>query len=282
MKKVRVLFIAALITGAFLMVGARNDLQAKAGALKEMSLPASLDSFYPPQSGQPVYLMSMLKLETYFSGIAADIMDNDIQGARNSFDEFRAQYMKILEMVPEWKGYYPVGPVDKLGAQLKEGDPGQVMEAFGQVGGICHECHISTMVQAQQKYHWGDFGTVKVTDPLSRESVDYALFKKFLSTNFAGISVNLGQGQPEQARKQLAGFRARFQALKGTCENCHDQENKYYVDENVEKTLDSLEKALSSTKVDPQAAGALVQSIGRQSCSKCHLVHVPAAMANVR
>ena len=282
MRNTRRIVIGTIIMAIILAAGVWNDLQATESSIKPGVIPGSLDSFYPPQSGQPVFLIGMLQLDTFFSGIAADVMDNDIQGARKSYDDFRSQYMKVLEMVPEWKGYYPVEPVRKLGEELVKGDPGRVMEAFGKVGGICHECHTATMVPAQQKYHWGDFGNIKVTDPLSRESVDFTLFKKFLSTNFAGISTNLRQGQVEQARNQLAGFKARFQALKGTCENCHDQESAYYVNGDVEVLLDKLEDALSVKKVEPQKVGELVQSVGRQSCSKCHLVHVPAAMAKVR
>lgn len=282
MRKTSAILIGLFVATVIFLVGAAREPQAAGKQSNAISLPASLDAFYPPQSGQPVYLMNMLKMETFFSGIVADIMENDIQGARDSYDAFRSQYLTILEMVPEWKAYYPVEPVERLGAQLKNGDPGSVMEAFGNVGRLCHECHLSTMVPAQQKYHWGDFGAVKISDPLSRESVDYTLFKKYLATNFAGISVNLGQGQTEQARKQFAGFRERFKTLKGACQNCHDDEKKYYVDSDVEKILDRLDKALSARTVDPGAVGALVQSIGQQSCSKCHLVHVPAAMARLR
>lgn len=41
------------------------------------NLSASLDSLYPPQSGQPEYLLTMLQLDTYFSGIMADLMEDD-------------------------------------------------------------------------------------------------------------------------------------------------------------------------------------------------------------
>jgi hypothetical protein len=33
--------------------------------------------------------------------------------------------------------------------------------------------------------------------------------------------------------------------------------------------------------VAADAAAALAQKIGRESCSKCHLVHVPAALSGV-
>jgi hypothetical protein len=41
------------------------------------NLSASLDSLYPPQSGQSEYLLTMLQLDTYFSGIMEDLMEDD-------------------------------------------------------------------------------------------------------------------------------------------------------------------------------------------------------------
>ncbi|MHC4489269.1 MAG: hypothetical protein ACYSW7_08865, partial [Planctomycetota bacterium] len=72
------------------------------------------------------------------------------------------------------------------------------------------------------------------------------------------------------------------QALKESCQNCHEGESKYYVDENIEDLLKKLEQALWSKTIDPEAVGVLVQGVGRESCSKCHLVHVPAALAGIR
>ena len=52
-------------------------------------LPESLDAFYPPAAVRPVYLLKMLSLETSFSGIIADLMEDDLNGARESFDDFQ-------------------------------------------------------------------------------------------------------------------------------------------------------------------------------------------------
>ena len=89
------------------------------------------------------------------------------------------------------------------------------------------------MVKVQQKFHWQDFRTIKVKDPLTDEQVDFRLLMQYLITNFIGISVDTMEGQKENAQKQFQGFKARFQAMKDTCEECHaTEERKYYVDES--------------------------------------------------
>jgi len=224
----------------------------------------------------------MFALGSLFSGIASDLVENDLQGARGVFEKFKTEYVEISKMVPEWKKEYPVKPVEELGTALKLGDRKKVMAAQEKVGAVCHNCHVKYMPMTQQKYHWGDFSTIKVKDPLSNEEVPFTRLKQYLDSNFAGIGLNIERGQKEKGRKQVQGFNARFQALKTTCGRCHTGEIKYYTDEGVQGMIDKLGQTLENPSADPKVAVELVQRIGMESCFKCHLVHVPAALGKSR
>ncbi len=281
-KGLLVRFLVLVVFLAIAMIphaGAGSLPEATRGVPGILPLPESLKSFYPPAVDRPVYLLKMLSLETSFSGIVVDLMEEDYDGAKGSYEDFQRQYREVAGMVPEWKGAYPEGQVKKLGAALASGDKGLAMNAFAAVGGICHRCHVATMVPVQQKYHWGDFGAITVQDPLSGAATGYPQFKKFLAANLAGITVDLRQGQTDNARRQFEGFRARFEALSGSCQGCHEKESRYFVDREMQDTVEELGEAFRSRTVAADAVMALAQKIGRESCSKCHLVHVPAALA---
>jgi hypothetical protein len=273
---VLVLFLAiAMIPHA----GAGSLPEATRGVPATLPLPESLNSLYPPVADRPVYLQKMLTLETYFSGIVVDLMEDDLDGAKGSFEDFQRQYREITAMVPEWKGEYPEEKVKELGAAMATGDKRLAMDAFAAVGEICHRCHLTAMVPVQHKYQWGDFGAITVEDPLSGVSTGYPQFKKYLAANLAGITVDLRQGQTDNARKQFEGFRARFDALIGSCRGCHEKTSRYFVDREMLDTVEELGEVFRSRTVAADAVTVLVQKIGRESCSKCHLVHVPAALA---
>lgn len=251
-----------------------------AGEMRATSpLPGSLDGFYPPIADRPVYLFGMLSMETSFSGIVVDLMEDDLDGARGTFEEFRRKYREVAAMIPEWKEEYPEEKVTELGRALAAGDKGPAMEAFAAVGEVCHRCHVAAMVPVQQKYHWGDFGGVTVRDPLSGATVGYAQFKRHLSANLAGITNNLREGQAGNARKQFEQFRARFDSLGDSCRNCHEKESRLFVDRDTWAAVDKLGEALRGRTASAETATALVHEIGRESCSKCHRVHLPAAYA---
>ena len=277
MKRFVWLLLGASVVVGFVLVTAYAG--EKASKVAGFGLPSSLDSFYPPKTERPVYLLRMFALGSLFSGVASDLAENDLQGARGIFEKFKAEYMEISKRVPEWKKAYPMKLVEELGASLKLGNLGKVMPAFGKVGGVCHDCHVKYMPLAHQRYHWGDFSTIKTKDPLSNEEVPFTRLKQYLDSNFAGIGLNIQRGQKEKARKQVEGLNTRFQALKTTCGRCHTGEIKYYTDERVQGMIDKLGQTLENPSADPKVAMELVQRIGMESCFKCHLVHVPTAFA---
>lgn len=127
--------------------------------------PSSLDALYPPKAEQPIYLFRMLGLDTYFSGIVADLFENDPQHAKANFKTFKAQYVEVSKLVPEWEKNFPMGPVEELGVALEAGNRKKVMAAHDKVGKVCHDCHKVTMAQVEQKYRWGDFNAIRVRDP---------------------------------------------------------------------------------------------------------------------
>ena len=252
-----------------------------------VSLPRSLNALYPPQTKEPLYLLKMFELNTFFSGIVADLFENDFQNARGNFEIFITKHGELSKLIPEWEREwekeYPGGPLDELSKALGRGDKAKAMESIEKVGMECHECHISYMAKVQQKYHWGNFEEIKLKDPITNDEVSFAQLKQGLNTNFVGIGLDVEQGQKENAKKQLQSFHSRFQALKNTCQSCHKKEEmKHYVDQKVISLIEDMELELSGSANDPKVIASLSQKIGMESCFKCHLVHIPSAFAQLQ
>lgn len=243
------------------------------------ALPAALDNFFPPKAKQPVYLMKMLNMGMAMSGMMADMFENDFENVMKGYEKFKAQYVKVSKMIPEWTDQFPMKPVEDLGIALKSGNQDKIMAAFQNAGMACIKCHLENMVAVQQKYHWQDFSSIMIDDPLTKQKTTWIEFKHMLDANFVGIGLDLEQGQKENAVKQFEGFKARFEALKDACSECHDSPRKYYVDDEVMGMIDELGRMVTGDAGNPQDMGRLFMQIGMESCFKCHLVHVPAAMS---
>ena len=248
----------------------------------EIPLPPSLDKYFPPRAEQPVYLMRMLEMNKPFTGIVVDLSEEDPDNARANFGKFREHYVELSTLVPEWTEYFPIGPLNRLQTALETGNQDKVMAAVQQVGKVCSDCHVSVLPQVQHVYFWGNFREIRIADPLTGQDVAQRELMQFMDASFTGIEIDAEQGQIENARSQFQNFRARFQAMEGTCMICHDTERHYYVDESVRAMIDELGRELSAPSIDPATVTRLSQRIGMESCFKCHLVHMPAAMAQLQ
>ncbi len=268
------------------------QLQAEKAALQEQNkrlkelagpLPAALDNYFPPKAPAPIWLIEMFSLAGPLEGIGVDLQQGDIAGAKANYAAFKAQYSKMAEMVPEWKGLFPPAPVENLGKALESGDPGQVGPAMGQVGQVCGNCHLINQSKAFFKYHWPDYEALKLTDPVSKAPVAWVDYMRMMAGAFTGIGNDLQQNQVDNARQNYDAFSARLRALpQEGCAKCHNTARTYFVDAASLALVDKLGEALKASPPDAKAIGELSGAIGNEICMKCHLVHVPAASAKER
>jgi hypothetical protein len=284
-------FILRSMSLFILVMGCATDQSEEVAQLKQeiadlealtAQPPSSLDDLYPPRAEAPIYLLKMFEISTPLAGVAIDMSEEDLENARANFERFKFQYEEISGLVPEWGNAYPIEPVEELGKALEDGEQEKVMAAVEKVDEVCRDCHIANMVRVQQKYHWGDFSGLILSDPVTKEDVNFNQLMWHLERPFVGVLVDVEQGQVENALKHFETLSQRFEALRESCYACHETEREYFVDERVQALMAEVGATLKTASPDPKRVGELLQGIGAESCFKCHLVHLPAAYANTR
>ena len=253
-----------------------------AQAVASHGLPASLDALYPPQAAQPQYLIGMVDLGARMSGVAVDLATQDFENVAASFAAFEAAYRATAGLVPEWADRFPIEPVAALGEALASGDPDRVGPAFAAVGGVCESCHHDTMVAVTQRFDWPDANAITVVDPVSGSKVSHAEFMHMLDFSLTGITHDLAQGQADSARQHYQAFKRRFTVLGEICEDCHGTEERFYfTDASSAARVEAIGEALDSADPNPAAVQGAAMEVGFNTCHRCHLVHVPAALSKV-
>jgi hypothetical protein len=245
--------------------------------------PASLDNFYPPKAQAPVWLIEMFNLAGPFEGIGVNLQENDMAGAKASFQAFQAQYTKMSTMVPEWTSRFPAAPVTALGQAINSGDPAKIGQAMGPVGQVCGDCHTLDQVKVEQKYHWKNFDDVKVTNPVTKQSMNWTDYMTAMGGAYEGALTDLQAGKVVNARQNFQAFQAEFTALaQDGCKQCHQDQTgkeiprKYFVDSDSMALINQMGQALTANRPDAAAIGNLSGAIGNAICLNCHLVHLPA------
>ncbi|VVB84978.1 Uncharacterised protein [uncultured archaeon] len=239
-----------------------------------LSLPESLNKFFQTQKPEipgNEWVGEMFVQAGAFEGIATNLQEGDMANATVSYNVFANEYKKISMKVPEWKGYFDVAAVDKLGKDLKAKDVNASFQDIGTIGATCSKCHGDHQPQVWAKYYWRNFDTVNVSTSQGNLSWTPAMFA--LAGAFDGIGVNAAEGKQNEANNSFNQFKALYTDVKTACDNCHDSPRFYYVSDDVFAKIDQMGENITAGNL--QNAGAIQQELGIQ-CYKCHVLHMPA------
>ncbi len=240
----------------------------------KLSLPNALDKFFLTQKPEVLgneWVGEMFIQAGAFEGILTNLQQGDMTNTTANYNVFANEYKKISMKVPEWKGYFDLAAVDKLGKDIKANKIDAAFQDLGTIGATCSRCHADRQPQVWAKYYWRDFDTVNVTTSEGNLSWTPAMFA--IAGAFDGISVNAAEGEQNDAINSFSQFKALYTDLKKACDNCHDSPRFYYVSDDVFAKIDQMGQNVTAGNL--QAAQANQQELGIE-CYKCHVLHMPA------
>jgi cytochrome c556 len=239
-----------------------------------LSLPESLDKFYKnstPEVPSSEWVGEMFIQAGAFDGMVANIQEGDMANATVQYNVFSSEYKNISRKVPEWKGYFDIAAVNKLGKDLNANNVPAAYDDIGKVGATCEKCMFERTSQVWAKYYWRSFDTVNVT--VSNKNMVWVDAMKAMATGFGGIAANAAEGNQTATYNSFKQFKQLFTNVRDACKNCHDTPRLYYVSPDVFEKIDQMESNITVNNLT--AVMANQQEFGIQ-CYRCHVLHWPA------
>jgi len=206
-------------------------------------------------------------------GITTDVQEGDMTNATVNFKKFKAQYIKVSKMVPQWQGYWDINLVNKLGADLKKNNVTAVFQDVGAIGQGCSKCHSNEMPQVWAKYYWKDFDTVNVSTPEGNLSWTDAM-TKYLDGAYSGTGSNIREGKQQDALNSSILFESMMSNFKQACNNCHKTPRYYFVSDDVMANVTQMKNVIQAGNL--ANAETIREQLGEDVCFRCHVLHMPA------
>ena len=244
--------------------------------------PKSLDQYYQKEPSD--FLMAMFGVLGPMGAMETHLKDGNMDKAKEYFVAFKTEYFKLSKMVPEWSKHFPSEPMDNLEKALDSGDPVKIQPAVQGVGKTCAACHQEHLPEVWYKYHWKDFETIKIPDPVSNKLLGFVEYMFGLHHSYSATNTYLSEekagGKFNKTIEALYDLEKRVEALNVGCKECHGKEDKrkYFTSPDIIDLLSTARYELQKTKPNIENVAKSIQGAGMQSCYKCHLVHVPAAI----
>jgi hypothetical protein len=115
--------------------------------------------------------------------------------------------------------------LDILEKALDSRDYGKIDPAIRGVGKTCAECHQEHRLEVWYKYHWKDFETIKIPDPVSNKLLGFIEYMFGLHHSYSAANTYLSEekagGKFNKTIEALYDLQKRVEALNVGCRNVH-------------------------------------------------------------
>ncbi len=230
------------------------------------SPPASLAQWYKPENKRQVWLHNMFKLRREIQAVRFYSNNVDPKNMEKWAMRLSKHYLKIAEMVPEWKNKLNTEIINHLQKSIKNNNYHDVSIALDDLNKNCDSCHSNYRVITAIKYRAPDFSSMELNT-----SIPLNKHMKKLTQQVNMIKIATKDGMKDIALSSLSELTKGMNALGETCSTCHKKDSREYPGNKIKLTIKRLEKSLRTGTLKEQ--GENLGTLAVLACARCHGTH---------
>ena len=228
--------------------------------------PASLVQWYKPENERQVWLHTMFKLRREMQAVQFYAGNKDAKHLDKWVALLSEHYLKIGEMVPEWRKNLDVDAIARLQESAVNNRYQDVSHALDKLNESCESCHKDYRAITAAMYRSPDFSLMEISPSTSLE-----MHMEALTRQVNQIKIASEDDMQDVALSSLSDLETGMNALGETCSNCHKKDTRVYPDEAINKTLNSLGESLRTGTLKDQ--GRELGTLAVLACARCHGTH---------
>lgn len=235
--------------------------------------PASIGQWYKPQNERQVWLHTMFSLRREMQAISEYAAADEPALTQKWIERFAGHYLKIADMVPEWKDELEYAWLERLESAAVAGDRSGVERALRKIGQGCNACHREFRAATAILYRTPDFGNITIKKSTDGSVDNLADVMEELSSLINRIKIATDDGRQAAALASLQQLRSRLDDLGESCAGCHKDPapRERFLGKLTGDALQDLERGLKQG--DKKLAGRSLGSAAVYACARCHAVH---------
>jgi len=175
--------------------------------------PESLAQWYKPANKRQVWLHNMFKLRREIQTTRYYANNNDAARMEKWAAELSKHYVKIGEMVPEWKKKLDEELMANLENHVSNHQYQDVLQTLDDLDENCKSCHVDYRTITATMYRAPDFSTMEDIGP----STTWLQHMKELAQQINLIKIGSKDNTPDIALASLTDLESGMNALGKTC-----------------------------------------------------------------
>jgi len=228
--------------------------------------PASLAQWYKPENKRQVWLHNMFKLRREMQAIQYYADNNNERLLDHWVARLSEHYLKIGEMIPEWKEKLNIEAITILQESVKNKQFHEVADVLTELSESCDTCHADYRATTATLYRAPDFSSIEITP-----SISLVAHMDQLTKQVNQIKIASEDGLTDVALSSLSDLKTGINTLGETCSNCHEHDPRTYPDKTINNTLTRLKQSLKTGTLKDQ--GRELGTLAVIACARCHGTH---------
>ncbi|MDH5735276.1 MAG: hypothetical protein OEY87_04050, partial [Gammaproteobacteria bacterium] len=235
--------------------------------------PASLAKWYKPDNKRQVWLHTMFRLRRAMQAINDYADQNNQAGMQKWAEKLNKDYLKIADMIPEWKKEIKPALLPELQMFIDNADNKRVVATLNMIQRTCDDCHDTYQPLVTAIYRSPGYDDIKVKTVTGKPS-DFADEMEALSIALNRVLIALDDNQQAVALQASKDLRTQLHQLGESCEQCHQEDpapRERILGMATEQRLQSLQTSITNQQI--KDSQKLMGEIGVNVCARCHNTH---------
>ena len=228
--------------------------------------PTSLAQWYKPENKRHVWLHNMFSLRREMQAIDTYAANQNPDLLKKWTNQFGEHYLKIGEMVPEWRTKLNIDALNSLQKNVENQHYSAIPDALRELTQTCNNCHRDYRSTTATLYRAPNFSNIELS---SGEA--YTTHMDTLIKQINQIKIASTDGMPELALESLESLESGMNLLGETCSGCHVYDPRTYPSEHIVKTTKDLKQHLQTGTAKEQAK--TLGTLAVIACAQCHGTH---------
>ncbi len=234
--------------------------------------PSSLSQWYKPENKRQVWLHNMFKLRREMQAVEFYANQQDPVLLEKWSKRLTEHYLKIADMVPEWKDKLSTQLISELKSQVKQSSYNDIPKTLEALSQNCQSCHTDYQATTAAMYRAPDFSNITIIpNKESASEIPYTKHLDRLSKQVNQIKIAAEDDMKDLALSSLTELKQGMSLLGETCSNCHKSEIEAYPTKAMTATMIQLEQSLETETLKDQ--GRALGTLAVQACARCHGTH---------
>ena len=229
--------------------------------------PASLAQWYKPENKRQLWLHNMFKLRREMQAVRFYANNKEDDYLQKWASQLSTHYLKIGEMVPEWKKKLDINLLTELQGHVEKSSYQDITHALDNLNKSCDSCHADYRATAATMYRAANFSSIDTPG----RSTSLKEHMKELTRQVNQIKIASEDGRQEVALSSLSDLKKGMNTLGETCSICHKKDEKEYPGDTINNTIARLEESLVTGTLKDQ--GRELGTLAVTACARCHGTH---------